>query len=145
MLPRNRLFDRSTAIDGMLCTRSLPSTWSIVKKSLVMLTGALQVAPLSVDRATPMLLVKKSGNRDHATYAFGDPCPANRGIDPWPSTSVAATMRRADQVGGVAVAMSSENVVEISTPPAAAGVKLDQLMIARPLSGSTSMNSLSAS
>src|SRR5881396_2035768 len=41
--------------------------------------------------------------------------------------------------------MLSENVVEISTPPGAAGVKLDQLMITRPVSGSTSMNSLSAS
>src|ERR1700730_16849032 len=58
--------------------------------------------------------------------------------------AVAATIRRGDQVGGVAVRKSSENVVEISTPPGAAGVKLDQLMIRRPVSGSTSVNSLSA-
>src|SRR6516165_8747278 len=53
---------------------------------------------------------------------------------------------RADQVGGVAVAMSSENVTEISTPPGAKAVdvKLDQLIITRPVSGSTSANSLSA-
>src|SRR2546421_12067297 len=40
--------------------------------------------------------------------------------------------------------MLSEYVVEISTPPAATGVKFDQLMITRPVSGSTSTNSLSA-
>src|SRR6516165_6011012 len=53
---------------------------------------------------------------------------------------------RADQVGGVAVAMSSENVTEISTPPGAKAVdvKFDQLIITRPVSGSTSANSLSA-
>ena len=40
--------------------------------------------------------------------------------------------------------MLSEYVVEISTPPAATGVKFDQLMITRLVSGSTSTNSLSA-
>src|SRR5256885_4757994 len=106
MLPRKRLCDRSTAIDGKLCDRSLPSTRSIVPKSLVMLTGALHVAPLSVERANPMLFAKSAGNRDHAAYAFGDPPPAKRGIDPWPSSSVAATMRRVDHVGGVARMLS---------------------------------------
>src|SRR5438045_4054359 len=106
MLPRKRLFDRSTAIDGKLCDRSLPSTRSIVVKSLVMLLGALHVAPLSVDRAKPILFSNAAGKRDHATYAFGDPPPAKRGIDPWPSSFVAATMRRADHDGGVARMLS---------------------------------------
>ena len=40
--------------------------------------------------------------------------------------------------------MLSEYVVRISTPPSASGVKFDQLMSTRPVSGSTDMNSLSA-
>src|SRR5215510_11528638 len=42
--------------------------------------------------------------------------------------------------------MLSENVAEISTPPGAnaVDVKFDQLNITRPVSGSTSANSLSA-
>src|SRR6185295_20119240 len=84
------------------------------------------------------------GNLVHAMYALGEPFPANLGTEPWPSTEVPATVFLADQVGGVAVNMSSEKVVEICTPPGAAGVKLDQLIITRPVSGSTSANSLSA-
>src|SRR5437867_1639055 len=76
-------------------------------------------------------------------YAFGEPV-ANRGIDAWPSACAAATTRRGAQVGGVAVLMSSEKVAEISTPPGAIVVKFDQLIITRPVSASTSANSLSA-
>src|SRR5262249_1189698 len=52
----------------------------------------------------------------------------------------------ADHVGGVALVMLSENVVEISTPPAAkvVEVKFDHDIITRPVSGSTSATSLSA-
>src|SRR4029079_3074411 len=53
-------------------------------------------------------------------------------------------MAPVDHVGGLPAFALSENDVRISTPPGAAGVKLDQLMISRPVSGSTSMNSLSA-
>src|SRR5438874_3932250 len=48
--------------------------------------------------------------------------------------------KREDQDGGLPVIMSSLNDVEISTPEP----KLDQLTSTRPVSGSTSMNSLSA-
>ena len=65
-------------------------------------------------------------------------------MEDWPSAGLAATIALVDHVGGVAVRMSSEYVVRISTPPGATGVKLLQLMRTRPVSGSTSMNSLSA-
>src|SRR5712664_1954134 len=63
-----------------------------------------------------------------------------------PSTAVAATTLRTDQTGGPGLAfrMLSENEVEISTPPSAKGVKLDQLTSTRPVSGSTSAKGLSA-
>src|SRR5438105_12670901 len=60
-----------------------------------------------------------------------------------PSTSVAATTLPADQIG-LASRMLSENEVEISTPPSAKGVKLDQLTSTRPVSESTSAKGLSA-
>src|SRR5438105_5178358 len=60
-----------------------------------------------------------------------------------PSTSVAATTLPADQIG-LASRMLSENEVEISTPPSAKGVKLDQLTSTRPVSGSLSAKGLSA-
>src|SRR5215212_7894411 len=55
-------------------------------------------------------------------------------------------MRRVDQVGGVAVAALSEKIVDISAPPGAIAVvvKLVHDSITRPVSGSTSANSLSA-
>src|SRR6187200_2300606 len=53
-------------------------------------------------------------------------------------------MAPVDHVGGLADFALSVNDVRISTPPGAAGVKFDQLTISRPVSGSTSMNSLSA-
>src|SRR6185295_115140 len=84
------------------------------------------------------------GNRVQAMYALAEPFPANLGTEPCPSTEVPATVFLTDHVGGVAVNISSEKVVEICTPPGAAGVKFDQLIITRPVSGSTSANSLSA-
>src|SRR5438093_13089985 len=60
-----------------------------------------------------------------------------------PSMSAAATILRMDQAGFASI-MLSENVVEISTPPGAKGVKLDQLTSTRPVSGSTSAKGLSA-
>src|SRR5262245_32316811 len=74
-------------------------------------------------------------------YALGDPLPANRGMDPCPSVAPAAMSRRAAHVGVAAVRRSSENVAEIS---ALLAVKLVQLTMTRPVSGSTSANSLSA-
>jgi len=148
MLPRRGPRELSTASDGEVFTRSLPSTWSIVKNSLLVLMGACHVAPLFSERAKPTMLpsppnVPGNGNRRHATYALLLPA-AKRGIDACPSSAVAATMAPADQVGGLPAFALSENAVRISTPPGAAGVKFDQLMISRPVSGSTSMNSLSA-
>src|SRR5437660_11020322 len=64
-------------------------------------------------------------------------------MEDWPSTSAAATTLREDQTG-LASMIVSENEVEISTPPRAKGVKLDQLTITRPVSGSTSAKGLSA-
>src|SRR5688572_28757451 len=61
-----------------------------------------------------------------------------------PSEAVAATILLGDQAGGVPSRMLSENVVEISTPLIVKGVKLDQLISTRPVSGSTSANGLSA-
>src|ERR1051326_8947644 len=60
-----------------------------------------------------------------------------------PSIAVAPTILRLDQ-RGFASRMLSENVLEISTPPSAKGVKLDQLTNTRPVSGSTSAKGLSA-
>src|ERR1051326_7999945 len=60
-----------------------------------------------------------------------------------PSIGVAATILRVDQRGFTS-RMLSENVLEISTPPDAKGVKLDQLTNTRPVSGSTSAKGLSA-
>src|SRR6267154_2118529 len=60
-----------------------------------------------------------------------------------PSTSAAATTLRGDQ-RAVASRMLSEKEVEISTPPRAKGVKLDQLTSTLPVSGSTSAKGLSA-
>src|SRR6059036_1212430 len=60
-----------------------------------------------------------------------------------PSMSAAATILRIDQTGFASIVLS-ENVVEISTPPNAKGVKLDQLTMTRPVSGSTSAKGLSA-
>src|SRR5205085_646686 len=74
---------------------------------------------------------------------FGDPFPAKRGMEDCPSIASAATMLRVDQTG-LAFSMLSENVVEISTPPSAKGVKLDQLTSTRPVSESTSAKGLSA-
>src|SRR5262245_56095618 len=91
----------------------------------VRFTGALQVTPLSVDRANPVLFVRPDGKRVHATYAFAEPLPANRSDDPCPSAAAAATTRRAANVG-VPVSTLSEYVQEISTPPDATGVKFDQ-------------------
>src|SRR5438874_3115806 len=64
-------------------------------------------------------------------------------MDDCPSTGVAATILRLDQTG-FAFRISSENVAEISTPPSAKGVKLDQLTSTRPVSESTSAKGLSA-
>src|SRR6478672_4248207 len=83
-------------------------------------------------------------NLRQAIYALGDPLPAKRGMEPCPSARLAAMTRRAAHVGVAAVRRSSENVAEISTPPATTVVKLDQLTMTRPVSGSTSANSLSA-
>src|SRR4051794_38127280 len=87
--------------------------------------------------------VPGNGKRRHATYALLLPA-AKRGIDDCPSSGVAATIAPADHVGVAPFFALSENAVRISTPPGAAGVKFDQLTISRPVSGSTSMNSLSA-
>src|SRR5204863_5694135 len=112
--------------------------------------GGSHVAPLSIERASATELPKPknvpgNGKRRHATYARVLRA-AKRGIDACPSDSVDATTTLDDQVGVAAVFRLSEYVVRISTPPraAGAGVKLDQLNRTRPVSGSTSMNSLSA-
>src|SRR6185295_11877489 len=148
MLPRRGPRELSTASDGDVLTRSLPSTWSIVKNSLLVLSGACQVTPLLSERAKPTVLprpknVPGNGKRRHATYALLLPA-AKRGIDACPSSGVAATIAPADHVGVAPFFALSEKAVRISTPPGAAGVKFDQLTISRPVSGSTSMNSLSA-
>ena len=67
MLPARLPEELSTAREGLVLMRSLPSTWSMVKNSLVRLTGALQVAPLSVERTKPTFWPKKDGNRRQAT------------------------------------------------------------------------------
>src|SRR5262245_57993858 len=54
-------------------------------------------------------------------------------------------MRRVDQAGGFRVRALSEYATLISTPAGTEGVKLIQLIMTRPVSGSTSMRSLSAS
>src|SRR5262245_25655319 len=88
-------------------------------------TGALQVTPLSVDRANPVLFVRPDGKRVQATYAFAEPLAATRSDDPSPSGWAAATTLRGAN-DGVPVSTLSEYVQEISTPPVATGVKFDQ-------------------
>src|SRR5678815_4113075 len=131
----------STAREGDVLTRSFPRTWSMVKNGGVMSFGALHVLPLLVERANAMLFPKETGKRRQTTYALLEPLPANRGTEDCPSAGVAATTRRVDHVGGFPVSTLSEKVVEIST---LVGVKFVQLIRTRPVSGSTSMNSLSA-
>src|ERR1044072_7954607 len=105
MFPRRGPRELSTASDGEVFTRSLPSTWSIVKNSLLVLIGACQVAPLLSERANPTVLpsppnVPGNGKRRHATYALLLPA-AKRGIDAGPSSGCAETTVPADQVGGL--------------------------------------------
>src|SRR5262245_14770386 len=107
MLPLCGPRELSTASEGEVLTRSLPSTWSMVKNSSDVLIGADQVAPLSVDRARPIWLpnpkkVPGNGKRRHATYALLLRA-AKRGMDAWPSASVDATTALVDQVGGAPV------------------------------------------
>src|ERR1051326_7206500 len=127
MLPLLDPSELSTAIDGKLWTRSLPTTWSMVKKSVVRFCGELHVVPLSEETAKPILLLSPPGNRDQAIYTLEEPLPANRGMAACPSVDVLATTVLVDHVGGVARILS-ENVVEISTPAGAnvAEVKLVQ-------------------
>src|SRR6187399_1000847 len=120
----------------------------MVKNSAVSI-GGCHVVPLSNERASATEFPKPknvpgNGKRRHATYARLLRA-AKRGIDACPSDSVDATTTLCDQVGVAAFFRLSEYVVRISTPKAVgAGVKLDQLIMTRPVSGSTSMNSLSA-
>src|SRR5215510_10977507 len=112
MLPLCAPRELSTAREGEVLTRSLPSTWSMVKNSAAVLIGADQVAPLLVERAKPIWLpnpknVPGNGKRRHATYALL-PRAAKRGMDAWPSASVDATTTLGDQVGGAPVFMLSE-------------------------------------
>src|SRR5688572_2831316 len=125
MFPARGPPELSTAIDGEVLTRSLPSTWSIVRNSALRSIGALHVWPLSVDRAKPVVFpnpknVPGNGKRRHTTYALLDPA-ANAGSEAWPSADVAATIFRGVHVGGFA-RMLSVYVLAISTPPAANGV-----------------------
>src|SRR6478672_7926773 len=143
MFPANGPPELSTAREGEVFTRSLPNTWSMVKKGLVISTGALQVSPLSLDFANPMLLPKDTGNVLQTIYAFRE-FAAKRGTEDCPSSSRAATTRRGVQVGPLGARILLVKVLEISTPPGENGVKLLQLTMTRLLSGSTSMNSLSA-
>src|ERR1043166_1278136 len=134
---------------GKLWMRSLPGIWTAGKNSEPFNeTGAPHEAPLFDEVATrtfdnPVARFCVA----HATCTLVEPPPANRGTEPV-SNVVAPGLRitPADQVGGVAVMMLSENVALISTPPGitAVEVKFDQLMSTRPVSGSTSKNSLSA-
>src|SRR6266850_7976426 len=107
-LPWNGPLELSTAMDGKLWTRSFPGTWSMVRYAAgATFTGAPNVAPLSVDRANPTLLVQVPIDRCHAMYTSLDPA-AKRGTGASLSNAVALTMVRRDQVGGVPVRMSSE-------------------------------------
>jgi hypothetical protein len=56
MLPEWGPIELSTAIDGEVLLRSLPSCWSAVKNSLPSSIGGLQWAPLSVERAKAIVL-----------------------------------------------------------------------------------------
>ena len=62
MVPLPGPDELSTAIPGDVLTASSPNTSSIVKKSEVVFTGLLHVAPLSVDLAKLTLLVLVPGN-----------------------------------------------------------------------------------
>src|ERR1700737_4879402 len=107
--------------------RSLPRTSSIVKKSVGdSVIGVPKVAPLSVERAKPTLFRFPPGNLRHAMYALGEPLPAKRGIDAWPSCASPETTLAGLHVG-VGERMSSEYVVLICTPALPAGEKLVQL------------------
>ncbi len=69
-------------------------------------TAGLHVAPLSVERANATWFVRSSKDRHHATYAFRDPWPANRGTEAWPSAGVLPTICRGDHVGVAALMLS---------------------------------------
>src|SRR5687767_12724142 len=75
-------------------------------------------------------------------YASLDPPPAKRGIIALWSTAIAETMTRSDH-SGTASMMLSVYVVDISRS-GDSDMKLFQLIMTRPVSGSTSMNCLSA-
>src|SRR5262249_43057496 len=121
---------------------------SIVMKSVVMFTGALQVTPLSVDLANPTLFAypdRVPGKRAHAMYALGEPLPANRTDEPCPSGKDAATTRRGENTVTPDSPLS-EVPHDFATPPGATDVtvKFDQQSMYRLVSGSTSASSLSA-
>src|ERR1700682_136990 len=79
-------------------------------------------------------------------YARFEPLPANRGTDPCDGGPTWLSSVRDDQVGGVPVMMLSEKVLEIWiwNGTSLVSVKLDHVTMTRPVSGSTSISSLSA-
>src|SRR5216684_9321589 len=82
----------------------------------------------------------------HAMYTRFEPLPANRGTDPCDAGPAWLSSVRDDQVGGFPVMMLSEKVLEIwiTKGTRLESVKLDHVTMTRPVSGSTSISSLSA-
>src|SRR6266404_1302877 len=79
-------------------------------------------------------------------YTLFEPLPAKRGTDPVEGGPTWLSSVRDDQVGGIPVITLSEKVLEIWiwNGTRAGSVKLDHVTMTRPVSGSTSISSLSA-